>query len=708
MIVRAMTKYIPIHRGTWSLLTAQVLEASDGYKNKNISLSGDNLPQELGVPYEYEGDLIKTKYGKQLKVKSWKLSVGSSEAEIVGYLSSGLFKGIGKKTAKEIYKKFGEQSIEVIQKTPDKLQEVSGIGPKATALITKQVKDDDGFIKFSEYLHKFHINPKQAADIMVEVKEDVQDIMDPIDAVKLNPYKYYSIDFITAERIAQTEGIEVTRESRLMRAIDDTFRRAEAAGHLGISAECIVNLTTNYINKCRVPAVSTEAVLEVATKMIKGGYFAWHNKADGRTLISTLKTEKIQSSLISSLKVLNKPIEERIDITQAIQNAKYALDDSQIEAVKTATRNHLSIITGGPGTGKSTISETVIEALTQAHPEYTVCQIAPTGKAARRLEQATGREASTIHAKLRIYDEDEAEKALDIEDDIILVDEASMIDLKLAQILFSHIKPEATVIIMGDVDQLQSVGAGAVLRDMINSGVIPVSRLTTTHRQSKGSVIIENANRIKKGDTLLYTTEDFKISNAGSEQIIRQYLDDVRRYGVENTVLLAPLRKQIEFYNNQIQERINPADEQKAEIKAHGELFREGDRVMELKNTDEASNGDLGRITQIDVESKEIYVTFENGNQKVFTKENADELTLAYAMTIHKSQGSEYDSVIMTLTDEAQCMLTRSLLYTGITRAKKQVRLYGTREMITTAINNKDTDKRLTTTAEVLRPSAER
>ena len=708
MIVRAMTKYIPIHRGTWSLLTAQVLEASDGYKNKNISLSGDNLPQELGVPYEYEGELVKTKYGKQLKVKSWKLSVGSSEAEIVGYLSSGLFKGIGKKTAKEIYKKFGEQSIEVIQKTPDKLQEVNGIGPKATALITKQVKDDDGFIKFSEYLHKFHINPKQAADIMVEVKEDVQDIMEPIDAVKLNPYKYYSIDFITAERIAQTEGIEVTRESRLMRAIDDTFRRAEAAGHLGISAECIVNLTTNYINKCRIPAVSTEAVLEVATKMIKGGYFAWHNKTDGRTLLSTLKTEKIQNALISSLKVLNQSIREEIDITTAIKNARYQLDNSQIEAVKTATRNHLSIITGGPGTGKSTISETVIEALTQAHPEYTVCQIAPTGKAARRLEQATGREASTIHAKLRIYDEDEAEKALDIEDDIILVDEASMIDLKLAQILFSHIKPEATVIIMGDVDQLQSVGAGAVLRDMIDSGVIPVARLTTTHRQSKGSVIIENANRIKNGETLLYTAEDFKISCAGYEQIIRQYLDDVRQYGVENTVLLAPLRKQVEFYNTQIQERINPADEQKAEIKAHGELFREGDRVMELRNTDEASNGDLGRITQIDVESKEIYVTFENGNEKVFTKENSDELTLAYAMTIHKSQGSEYDSVIMTLTDEAQCMLTRSLLYTGITRAKKQVRLYGTREQINTAINNKDTDKRLTTTAEVLRASAER
>jgi exodeoxyribonuclease V alpha subunit len=261
---------------------------------------------------------------------------------------------------------------------------------------------------------------------------------------------------------------------------------------------------------------------------------------------------------------------------------------------------------------------------------------------------------------------------------------------------------------MGDVDQLQSVGAGAVLRDMIDSGVIPVARLTTTHRQASGSVIIENANRIKKGDSLLYTTEDFKISSAGSEQIIRQYLDDVRRYGVENTVLLAPLRKQVEYYNTNIQERINPTDEQKAEIKAHGELFREGDRVMELKNTDEASNGDLGKITQIDVESKEIYVTFENGNEKVFTKENADELTLAYAMTIHKSQGSEYDSVIMTLTDEAQCMLTRSLLYTGITRAKKQVRLYGTREMITTAIRNKDTDKRLTTTAEVLRASAER
>ena len=708
MKVRAMTKFIPITRGTWSVLTAQVLEASDGYKNKNISICGDNLPQELGVPYEYEGTLIKGKYGKQLKATSWKLSVGQSEDEIVGYLSSGLFKGIGKKTAKEIYKKFGEQSIEVIQKTPDKLQEVSGIGPKATALITKQVKDDDGFIRFSEYLHKFHISPKQAAEIMVEVKDAEGEQEEYASYLKWNPYKYYSIDFITAERIAQAEGLKVDYEPRLMRAVDDTFRRAEAAGHLGISAECVVNLTTNYINKCRVPAVSTEKVLEVASKMIRGGYFAWHNKADGRTLLSTLKIDKIQSSLISSLKVLNQPIEERIDITNAIANAKYALDDSQIEAVKTATRNHLSIITGGPGTGKSTISETVIEALTQAHPEYTVCQIAPTGKAARRLEQATGREASTIHAKLRIYDEDEAEKALDIEDDIILVDEASMIDLKLAQILFAHIKPEATVIIMGDVDQLQSVGAGAVLRDMIDSGVIPVARLTTTHRQASGSVIIENANRIKSGETLLYTSEDFKISCAGSEQIIRQYLDDVRKYGVENTVLLAPLRKQIEFYNNQIQERINPADEQKAEIKAHGELFREGDRVMELKNTDEASNGDLGRIDQIDVESKEIYVTFENGNKKVFTKENADELTLAYAMTIHKSQGSEYDSVIMTLTDEAQCMLTRSLLYTGITRAKKQVRLYGTREQINTAIKNKDTDKRLTTTAEVLRASAER
>lgn len=708
MVVRAMTKFIPITRGTWSVLTAQVLEASDGYKNKNISICGDNLPQELGVPYEYEGTLTKGKYGKQLKATSWKLSVGQSEDEIVGYLSSGLFKGIGKKTAKEIYKKFGEQSIEVIQKTPDKLQEVSGIGPKATALITKQVKDDDGFIAFSEYLHKYHINPKQAAEIMVEVKDAEGEQEDYTTYLKWNPYKYYSIDFITAERIAQAEGLTVEYEPRLMRAVDDTFRRAEAAGHLGISAECVVNLTTNYINKCRVPAVSTEAVLEVATKMIKGGYFAWHNKADGRTLLSTLKTEKIQSSLVSSLKVLNQPIREEIDITAAIKNARYSLDDSQIEAVKTATQNHLSIITGGPGTGKSTISETVIEALTQAHPEYTVCQIAPTGKAARRLEQATGREASTIHAKLRIYDEDEAEKALDIEDDIILVDEASMIDLKLAQILFSHIKPEATVIIMGDVDQLQSVGAGAVLRDMIDSGVIPVARLTTTHRQASGSVIIENANRIKAGDTLLYTTEDFKISNAGAEQIIRQYLDDVRRYGVENTVLLAPLRKQVEYYNTNIQERINPTDEQKAEIKAHGELFREGDRVMELKNTDEASNGDLGKITQIDVESKEIYVTFENGNEKVFTKENADELTLAYAMTIHKSQGSEYDSVIMTLTDEAQCMLTRSLLYTGITRAKKQVRLYGTREQITTAINNKDTDKRLTTTAEVLRASAER
>ena len=705
MVVRGMTKFIPLTRGNWSVLTVQVLEATD-YKNKNISVCGENLPQELGVPYEYEGTLIKGKYGKQLKADHWKLAVGNTEAEVVGYLSSGLFKGIGKKTAKEIYKRFGEQSIEIIQKTPDKLQEVSGIGPKATALITKQVMEDDGFIKFSEYLHKFHISPKQSSDIMVEVKDDCGDGFDPIDAVKLNPYKYWSIDFITAERIAQAEGISTDATSRLDRAVFDTLRRAEAAGHLGCSAECIADLTTNYINRTRIPAVERAAVVERIVYIIKTGQVRYHDKEDGRTLISTIKIDKIQNSFISSLIRLNQPIEEKIDTEAAIRNARYTLDDSQISAVKTATRNHLSIITGGPGTGKSTISETVIEALTQAHPDYKICQIAPTGKAARRLEQATGREAQTIHAKLRIYDEEEAEKALDIEEDIIIVDEASMIDLKLAEILFTHIKSEAIVIIMGDVDQLQSVGAGAVLRDMINSGVIPTARLTTTHRQANGSIIIDNANRIKNGDTMLHTAEDFRISSTTCENILRQYLADVRIYGTTGTVLLAPLRKQVEYYNREIQERINPADEQKAEIKAHGELFRENDRVMELKNTDEASNGDLGRIDQIDVESKEIYVTFENGNQKVFTKENADELTLAYAMTIHKSQGSEYDSVIMTLTDEAQCMLTRSLLYTGITRAKKQVRLYGTKEQIDTAISNKDTDKRLTTTAEVLKASA--
>lgn len=381
--------------------------------------------------------------------------------------------------------------------------------------------------------------------------------------------------------------------------------------------------------------------------------------------------------------------------------------EEQRAAVKTALTKRLSVITGGPGTGKTLIQHAVLDIYMQHNPDKKVCCCAPTGRAARRMAQSTGYPASTIHKALGLYAGDDGTygEPQPLDADLVLVDEVSMLDIYIAGYLFEALKDDAQIVLIGDADQLPSVGPGAVLSEIIESECVPVVRLDKVFRQNAGSRIATNAKLIRHGNLGLEYGNDFQFVESGdlsesAKLVAETYMREIAKYGVDNVALLAPYRQKTETgvnaLNETIRDLVNPPDVSKPEVKTGKRLFRLGDKVMQIKNYEDINNGDIGYVKAVHTVGNEtsVQIDFGEGKIKWYESDDLNMLDLGYASTIHKSQGSEYTSVIINLQCAHSIMLTRQLIYTAITRGKERVIIVGERRALCIAINKKDTEKR--------------
>ena len=432
------------------------------------------------------------------------------------------------------------------------------------------------------------------------------------------------------------------------------------------------------------------------------------------------QTAAVEGALArAAIKQLSNPIkchydnlDEELDKQEAMMKIKLAPE--QRSAVKTALTNGLAIITGGPGTGKSMIQRAILDIYKKSNPGKTICLCAPTGKAARRMCQATGREASTVHKALNLYASEDGSygSAGQLEADLILVDEVSMLDVYLALHLFQAVKEGAQLILIGDSDQLPSVGPGAVLSEMIFSGIVPTIRLDRVFRQNAGSKIATNAQIIRHGNLNLEYGTDFKLIESpelvdSASTIVDLYMQESALHGIDNVALLTPLRQKTETcvnsLNELIRDRVNPAAPSKNETpEKAGKIYREGDKIMQIKNFEDVNNGDIGYIRKIVSVGDETIVQIDFGDERIkeYDLSEMDMIDHGYASTVHKAQGLEFSTVIMNLQCAHYIMLTRPLVYTAITRGKKKVIIVGERKALCTAIKRTDTDKRGTCLAK--------
>ena len=407
-------------------------------------------------------------------------------------------------------------------------------------------------------------------------------------------------------------------------------------------------------------------------------------------------------------------LDAELDKEEKLLKIRFAPE--QREAVKTALTNGISIITGGPGTGKTSIQRAILDIYSHNNPKNIICCCAPTGRAARRMEESTGYDSSTVHKALCLMAGEDGEYGSpeNIDADLVLIDETSMLDIYLSGNLFSALKPGTQVIFVGDADQLPSVGPGAVLNEMIGCGRIPTVRLEKVFRQSAGSRIATNAKLIKQNNVGLEYGDDFQFIDSSdiavsADLIARMYVEEVDKYGVDNVALLTPFRQRTETganaLNEKIRDIINPSSPDKPEITHGKRLFRKGDKVMQIKNRDDVNNGDIGYIVRIEscAGDKTAYIDFGDGRVKEYDSTELDLIDLGYASTIHKAQGAEYKSVIINLQKAHYVMLTRPLVYTAVTRGKERVIFVGDRKALCTAIKRTDTEKRGTRLAKRIR-----
>lgn len=672
----------------------------DGNELEQVSILGDDLPEKKNITYKFDGEWRDGKYGRQFNATGYVLSVGATKREVSNYLTS--LKGIGKATADKIVSGLGVHALDIITADPSRLETI-GLPPKKVAIIKEAWKENTDITAIYNKLSPYGVSPAVAQKIVATYGVNAED------AITHHPYELLDITGLTwdmADAIAYDLHIDPYDADRFLAAAHQTLIDNEVEGHTGMPPRDFITKVVERLNGGRFAQVDRGIIAKIANAFITPASDSIIiTGADGESeryvyIHNTRYTER-STAVMLALRHATYDLPEDFEslCNYYFKAAGLDPDESQINALRTAYTNQISIITGGPGTGKTT----VVKVLEQLFPAGTTfCYLAPTGKAARRLSESVGHRASTIHSKLKLYDtENDNCITQTIEEDVIILDEASMVDLRLMHSLMDAMTIKTRLVLLGDPAQLQSVDCGAVLRDLIASEAIPTATLNTIHRQSDGSAIIENADRIAHGNNNLIQGKDFEVNDhlQGDillEAMVTAYIRDIGTYGMDNVICLAGTREQVKTLNEKIQDAVNPAAENKPEIKQGGRILRLGDRVMMAKNQDNVANGDTGYITGIDEESKTVYVRYYDTIDVIYVKENLDDIQLAYAMTVHKSQGSEYASVITCLVDNARYTKVRSIVYTAITRAKEIVRFYGSYRALQDAILIDDKDKRKT------------
>ena len=669
----------------------------------NFKAVGYFLPISDKLRYDFKGRWAKNaKHGTQFEVDSYDEVIIPSREGIIGYLSSGQVKGVGPKIAEKIYDSFGDLTLEVLDREPEKLLAIPGISQLRLKKISDSYLANRAARDVVAFLTPYGITANRAVKLYREYGKDAMSI------VKNHPYQLCELagmGFKTADRIAASVGFSPTSTERIDAALLYTLTDAEMKGHLCMEKHAFISACYKLLE---TPELTEDQLADRAAYLVSEGDLVSYQGMVYRVANARNEArlaELIHKQLQSACQYAYDDLDAEIDKEEHILRVRFAQE--QREAVKMALTHNLCIITGGPGTGKTMIQKAILDIYKRNQPKNKIVCCAPTGRAARRMEQSTGEPASTVHKALGLYTWDGGYygSVEELDADLILADEVSMLDNNLAMHLFEAVPNGSQLILIGDADQLPSVGPGAVLSELLASGRIPVVRLDRVFRQNAGSRIAVNAKLIRHGTLSLEYGPDFQFHQSpdlseSAERIKELYLQEVGRYGLDNVALLSPYRQKTETgvnaLNEVLRDSVNPPALYKREVSCGKRLFREGDKVMQTRNHDDISNGDIGMITKIIPTQNDVtvHVDFGDGRIKEYDSADLEMLDHGYATTIHKSQGSEYRSVIINLQCAHSIMLTRPLIYTAITRGKDRVILVGERRALCIAIMKTDTEKR--------------
>lgn len=681
--------------------------------------TGYELPRTDAVELELDGEWKKGKYGMQLQVEQWHEIVPRTKGGVEGYLASGLIKGIGPATAAQIVSRFGVETLDILQNHPERLLEIKGITEGKLEDIKTSYAESRMLQDLMTLLSPFKITPKTA--------QKIYQYFGPasVDILKKSPFELCQVSgfgFLRVDAIVQKNGGDLHDPMRIKGALFWALEDSKGSkGHLFLTSEVLRKEALRVLNaKIPIPSLRLheQEVIDVLQNMILHSEIV---AVSEKIYLPRVFAQEDETARQIAMRVVEPSTPERIE--QILERVKremgLALSSKQEAAVHAAYRHNLSIITGSPGTGKTTVLKTILEVYRRLYPNGEIVLMAPTGRASRRMAESTGVDkARTLHSGLGLASEEEDVRRSNTQEplsaDLIIVDEFSMVDMWLANKFFSRIKEGARIVLVGDPDQLPSVGAGNVFRELIDCGLITVTVLDQIFRQSKDSLIAYNAKFINEGNTKLYYGQDFIFmasdnQTEAAERIVSRYCREIEESGIDRVQILSPFRSEgaasAEQLNEAIREVVNPFRSAEEEIKVGVKVFRVNDRIMQTKNTAKVSNGDLGFIRYIRNDEKGAHVglDFGAGREMEYSIEDMVNLDLAYATTIHKAMGSEYETVIMPLLKAHTVMLYRNLLYTGITRAKKRVILIGQKQVLFMAIHRNEIGKRNTLLGERIR-----
>lgn len=672
---------------------------------------GYGLPLTDQIELEMEGDWETNDHGMQFKVENFMEIVPRTREGIIGYLASGAVKGIGERTAESIYARFGLQTLEVMERFPEELLKVRGISEKKLEGIKESFGKNRIFRELMTFLAPYHVTPKKANLILQKFKDESVNIL------RHRPYMMCAVKgfgFLTVDAIAKHNYSALDDPMRISGCIGYVMQEAGKEGHLFLEQQVLQQKALAILNKEQAqPVVTEQQIGRVLYRLVTQNSIVLE---DGRIYTRKQYEEETQTASMIARMLLQKAqvVSIEAELALAQKDLRITLSEKQKEAVRMVFANAISIITGGPGTGKTTVLK-VILYIHKLRFGTEVQLMAPTGRAARRMAESTGyQDASTMHMALGLVgdmvDVNAVFESLNAE--LINADEVSMVDMHLMYEFMRHINTGTRILLLGDVKQLPSVGPGDVFRQLITCGLIPVTVLDFVYRQGSDSNIPMNAQLMQEDRTDLILADDFQfISCKGVKEtadiVKRLYVEEVLRHGIDQVQILTPYRVRTDVgvneLNKTLQDRINPPDGGKKELQVGSLVFRTGDKILQNKNTDAVSNGDMGVIEDFYVDEDECtkaVLQFSENRRVEYDAEQMEMVEHANAITIHKSQGSEYAVVIIPWVKAFYMMLQRNILYTAITRAKAKVYLVGEWGAVCQAIHKDDSGTRNTMLGE--------
>lgn len=668
---------------------------------------GFGLPLTDEIELEVEGDWESNEHGLQFKVENFMEIVPRTREGIIGYLSSGAIKGVGPKTAEAIFQKFGIEALEVMEEKPEQLLKIRGISEKKLADIQESFGKNKVFRELMTFLAPFHVSAKKVNMILQKFRDE------SINIIRNKPYMLCAVQgfgFLTVDAIGRQLCSAMNDPMRISGCIGYVLNEGAKEGNLYLEQSVLILRALEVLNKdLHQPAVTEEDINQVLYRLVLQQSVVLD---EDRIYITKKFEEENETAAMIAKHLLwqEEPLNIECELEMAQRHLGITLSDQQKKAVRMVFQSHMSIITGGPGTGKTTVLK-VILFIYELRYKTKAQLMAPTGRAARRMAESTGyEEASTMHMALGLLGEfggmDAGIECLTA--GFENVDEVSMVDMYLIHEFMQRVPETTKILLLGDVKQLPSVGAGDVFRELISCGLIPVTVLDLVYRQGTDSNIPVNAQLMQENRTDLHMGDDFQFipcvgAQNAAEIVSRLYLQEIARHGIEQVQILTPYRKRsaagVEELNKSLQDMVNSPTSGKKELVSGNMLFRAGDRILQNKNTDLASNGDLGTILDFfedeDGNCKAL-IAFSDDRQVEYDSDQMDMVEHANAITIHKAQGSECLVVIIPWVKAFYRMLKRNILYTAITRAKAKVYLVGEWNAVCQAIHTDDTGKRNT------------